>query len=191
MKIAITGTIASGKSLCSKILKEHGFDVFDSDSYAKSCYDINHPAYKKIVDLFGEQILDSNNNVIHKKVADIIFKDASYKSKLESIIHPFVKEEIIKQSYKDPFICEIPLLYEVGWDSLFDYVLLITSDKDIAMDRCINLRGYSKQEAINRINNQKDVNYKIERANYVLYNNKTIDDFRKQVLTWIKDMGIK
>lgn len=190
MKVAITGSIASGKSMCSNILRRMGYSVFDSDNYAKMCYHKNHIAYKKIVDIFKDyNILDENSEINLKEISKIIFNDKNKKKELEDIIHPYVIEGILKFQSKNEELSfvEIPLLFECNMQDYFDYILVVTCDKEIAIKRCINDRGYTYQEAINRYNSQLDVKIKIERANYVLYNNTTIIDLYEQILKWIKE----
>ena len=82
MKIAITGTMASGKSLCSNYLRQLGYYVFDSDLYAKECYKKTHPAYNHIVNLLGNNMLDDEGNFVFKKVAELIFKNKELKKEL-------------------------------------------------------------------------------------------------------------
>lgn len=191
MKIAITGTMASGKSLCSNYLRQLGYYVFDSDLYAKECYKKTHPAYNHIVNLLGNNMLDDEGNFVFKKVAELIFKNKELKKELESIIHPYVKEEILKQSKEhEPFFSEVPLLFEAKWDSLFDYILLITSDEDLIIKRSMENRNYSKEEVLNRLSSQLEVKHKIERSNYVLYNNKTVEEFKDSIYKWLVEMNL-
>lgn len=191
MKIAITGSMASGKSTCSNIIRDYGYYVFDSDLYAKTCYEKEHLAYKEIINLLGEDILDSNGEVVLKKVSDLIFNNNKFKKELEGIIHPYVKEEIIKESKNHKiFFAEVPLLFEAKLEEIFDYVLLIVSNEENIVERSIKYRNYTKEEAINRLKSQMDIAYKIERSNYVLYNDKTLKEFKDSVYSWMKEMNL-
>ena len=194
VKIAITGSMSSGKSVCSNILRELGYYVFDSDLAAKSCYEKSHPAYKDIIQLLGEEILDEEKEIVVDKVSSIIFNNPSTRIKLEEIIHPYIKDEIIKHSKNyEFFFAEVPLLFEASWQDMFDYILLITTSKEISLDRSVKQRGFTKEEAIKRFNAQLDVSYKIVRSNYVLYNDKTINEFKNDIISWLDKVknGVK
>ena len=194
MNIAITGTIASGKSLCSNILRRMGYSVFDSDNYAKISYHKNHPAYNEIVHLFKDyNILDKNNEIIIKNISNIIFNDKLKKKQLEDIIHPYVVKGILNAQSKSKgiFFAEVPLLFESNMEGLFDYIWLITCDKDIAIKRCMDERGYTYKESIKRYNSQFDNKLKIEKADYVLYNNGTIKELYNQILKWLEENYVK
>lgn len=190
-KIAITGTIASGKSTFCNIIRQMGYPVFDSDNYAKLVYHKNNPIYNEIVKLFKEEILDENREINLKIVAKIIFENEYKRKELEKLIHPFVLNGINNMIEKsnDFFFAEVPLLFESGFDKYFDEIILVTCDKEIALERCINDRGYTKEEALSRLNSQIDAKYKIERADYVVYNNGTISDLKKSARELILKIG--
>ena len=84
----------------------------------------------------------------------------------------------------------MPLLFEAKWDSLFDYILLITSDEDLIIKRSMENRNYSKEEVLNRLSSQLEVKHKIERSNYVLYNNKTVEEFKDSIYKWLVEMNL-
>lgn len=190
-KIAITGTIASGKSTFCNIIRQMGYPVFDSDNYAKLVYHKNNPIYDEIVKLFKEEILDENREINLKIVAKIIFENEYKRKELEKLIHPFVLNGINNMIEKsnDFFFAEVPLLFESGFDKYFDEIILVTCDKEIALERCIKDRGYTKEEALSRLNSQIDAKYKIERADYVVYNNGTISDLKKIARELILKIG--
>lgn len=190
-KIAITGTIASGKSTFCNIIRQMGYPVFDSDNYAKLVYHKNNPIYNEIVKLFKEEILDENREINLKIVAKIIFENEYKRKELEKLVHPFVLNGINNMIEKsnDFFFAEVPLLFESDFDKYFDEIILVTCDKEIALERCIKDRGYTKEEALSRLNSQIDAKYKIERADYVVYNNGTISDLKKSARELILKIG--
>lgn len=190
-KIAITGTIASGKSTFCNIIRQMGYPVFDSDNYAKLVYHKNNPIYNEIVKLFKEDILYENGEINLKMVSKIIFENEYKRKELEKLIHPFVLNGINNMIEKsnDFFFAEVPLLFESGFDKYFDEIILVTCDKEIALERCIKDRGYTKEEALSRLNSQIDAKYKIERADYVVYNNGTISDLKKSARELILKIG--
>lgn len=191
MKIAITGTIASGKSYLSEVLRRKGFVVYDADVEAKKCYLPHHKGYEEIIDLFGSEIVE-DGHIDLRKIADKIFMDKSLRIKLEQIIHPIVCDEIKEcalQTINQPFFAEVSVLFHTDLPEFFDEIVVVTCDKDIAIQRCIDNRGYSYEEAIRRYNNQMSPDEQIERADKVFYNNGTIDEFENQIDEWLKEIG--
>lgn len=178
MKIAVCGTIASGKSEACKFISRR-YPVLNCDDVAKRCYDRKHVAYPNIIQLLGRDVLN-DNEINLNKVASIIFSDDKIRKKLEEIIHPYVKEQILELHDIVNFI-EIAILFECGWEDLFDKIILITCDKDIAIKRMMLNRGYSYDQAILRYNAQLDPQIQIAKADYVIYNNNSLKELEFEV----------
>ena len=170
MKIAITGSIGSGKSTVSNYLREKGYEVFDCDEYNAYLLDNNKTVFNKIKKTFPEAIDDDKLN----------------KRKLEGILHPLIIKEMLKRSKdNDIFFAEVPLLFETNLEANFDHNLLVVSDYDVTLKRLIK-RGLNKEEAIIRLNNQMAVENKILRAEEIIYNNGNLNKLFKEVDKWLK-----
>lgn len=184
MKIAITGSIGSGKSTVSNYLREKGYEVFDCDKYNAYLLDNNKTVFNKIKKTFPEAIDDDKLN--KKKLASIIFNNINDKRKLEDILHPLIIKEMLKRSKdNDIFFAEVPLLFETNLEANFDHNLLVVSDYDVTLKRLIK-RGLNKEEAIIRLNNQMAVENKILRAEEIIYNNGNLNKLFKEVDKWLK-----
>ncbi|MCI5773346.1 MAG: dephospho-CoA kinase [Erysipelotrichaceae bacterium] len=170
MKIAICGTIASGKTEACKIINAK-YPVLNCDELAKKCYQPDHEAYAKILALLGNDIL-THQQVDFQKVANIIFNDPLKRRQLEAIIHPYVKQAIMQLDDKINFV-EIAILFACGWEDLFDRIVVITCDKNIALKRMMEDRGYSLKQASERYMSQLDPQIQIAKADDVIYNNGT------------------
>lgn len=182
MRIAITGTIGSGKTEASIYLRKKGYDVFDCDKVNKNILDTR--AYELLNNDFSECF---ENEILNKqKLADIVFNDTNKKEKLESILHPIILDELMKRN-DDPLFAEVPLLFEVGWDKYFDENLLIICDEDIALQRLEN-RGIGRKDAYNRIKNQMPVQEKIKKATRIIYNNGSLDELYSAIDSYLKDI---
>ena len=119
MKIAITGTIGSGKSTVASYLRNKGYFVFDCDEVNRELLNSDI-----LIDYFPECYDDGLLD--KKKLANIVFNDEKKRLLLESIMHPLILERMKKESGKhDPFFAEVPLLFEVNWDKFFDEILLV------------------------------------------------------------------
>ena len=187
--IAITGTIASGKSEVCNYIKQRRIPVFDCDGYAHLALLSTQPTYSKIVSAMGEEILDANKEIDRKKLASCIFSDEEKRIALNKIVHPFVKEGMLRyakrQSEEDVVFVEVPLLFETGWLDLFDAIVVVTCDKEIAIDRMMENRNYSEEEANARYDSQLDPQVQMDQADYIITNNGSWSDLKKATSTMI------
>ena len=181
--IAITGTIGSGKSACSQILREAGFQVFDCDKECHAYLTVGGLLYQQVIDLLGTDILSENGSVDRKMVASLIFSNLDLKKKYEQMFHDELKVQLKHHIAScDLCIAEVPLLFETGFDELFDEVWLVVCDEKIAVKRCMENRNMSEQEVLSRIRTQMSVELKKEKSDVLFENNGTLDDLRNQVM---------
>ena len=189
-KIALTGTIASGKTTVSILLKRRGLPVFDADGYAHMALYKTSAPYQKIVDTFGNEILTETDEIDRGKLAEIIFHDEEKRKALNAIVHPFVKEGMLRffEHHQEEALvfAEVPLLYEAGWESLFDEVLLVTCDKDVAIMRMMEERLYTKEMAVARYESQYSVEIQTAKADYIIENNGSIVELNQKLSAFLK-----
>lgn len=181
--IAITGSIASGKSSVMKYLKEKGYHVVDCDAINFDLQRKKATGYQKIVDAFGTDILDMDQNLDRKKLAHIIFSDASAKKTLEEIMHPLIFKELekIRENSDEDVYVEVPLLFELGWENAFDESWLIVSPSSQLMERCVQFRNMNQKEVESRLASQMDVEEKKKRADVIINNTATLFDLYQQI----------
>lgn len=182
MRIAITGTIGSGKTEVSLYLRKKGYDVFDCDVVNKNL--LQEKAYELLINDFPECFIEKELDKV--KLASIIFTNHDRKAKLESIMHPLILQELMLRE-DNPLFAEVPLLFEAGWDKYFDEKLLIVCNEDLALQRLEN-RGIDHLEARNRINNQMPVQEKIKKATRIIYNNGSLDELYSAIDSYLKDI---
>ena len=188
-KIAITGTIGSGKSTCSEILRELGWPVFDCDEAARQAQKKDGEAYQKIVQHF-EDILDENGELDRKKLAAEIFSCEKKKRLLESLVHPSIfkaMNEEIKQA-KRLFFAEVPTLYESGWEIYFDAVLLISVNEQVRTERLSLNRKMNEEEIRQRVQNQISDQSKKEMATWIIENNSTKEELKEKIKLWLDSL---
>lgn len=180
MKIAITGTIGSGKTEASIYLRKLGYDVFDCDEENRTI--LNNRAYELLDNDFDDCF---DGKVLNKaKLASIVFSDTLKKKKLENILHPIILDSLMQRN-DDPLFAEVPLLFETGWDKYFDEKLLIVCNEELALMRLKN-KGISEEDAIKRINNQMPVEEKIKKATRIIYNNGSLDELYSAIDDYLK-----
>lgn len=194
--IGITGSIATGKSTVSKMIKELGFTVVDADIVARVVVEPGEEAYQKIVEHFGEEILLANGEIDRKKLGDLVFQNEEKRLLLNSIVHPAVrkkmneeKELAFRRGEKVVFL-DIPLLYESNLTYMVDKVLVVYVDQTTQLERLMNRNHLTKEEALARITSQLSIEQKRERADAVIDNRGTIEQTKTQLLSILKDWKI-
>jgi dephospho-CoA kinase len=185
MIVGLTGGIGSGKSVAGKCFIELGIDVIDADHVSRNILDENTKAKDLFIKNFGESFLDQNNNIDRDLLRTEIFINKDKKDKLESIIHPIVRDEItefINQSESVYKIIMVPLIYETNSKDFYDKIIVIDSDESNQIERARQRDNKSKEDIINIINNQASREQRNSIADMIILNNSTLDDLKNQVI---------
>ena len=187
MIIGLTGSIASGKSTIADMIRNMGLPIVDADLVARQVVEVGSPTLAEIVEEFGQDILLSTGEMGRAKVGAIIFNDEQNRLKLNSIIHPAIRVEMIRQ--RDAYVGEgkhvvmdIPLLFESKLQHLVDKILVVTVSPDVQLQRLMTRNNLSKEEAEARIASQLPLKEKEEGADAIIYNNGTIEQSKHQLL---------
>ncbi len=188
-KIALTGSIATGKSTVLNILKNLGFSTFSCDEVVKKFYEKPY-IQKKIFKNLGEEILGEQRKIDKKKILEKMTKDPLFRKKLENIFHPLVKKallDFIKKNEKKENIvfAEIPLLYEVGWENLFDEVWVVSCNENLQKKRLAE-KGLGKWGEI-LLSLQIPLKEKEKKAHRVIYSDKSLEDLEKEIKEILKE----
>lgn len=183
LRVALTGGIGSGKSLVGEILEELGALVIDSDQLAREVIERGSPGYEEVITAFGDSIL-SEGQIDRAKLAAVVFKEKDLRKKLESIIHPLVREAAEKLAKNLPsgaiLVNQIPLLVESDGAKRFDYVVTVSADEEIRRER-LRLRGLKDYEITERMAAQVADLDREKIANYILRNDGSIDELTRAV----------
>jgi len=184
MIIGMTGGIGSGKSAAGKFFETHEITVIDADSLAKKALDINSIGFNQAVDFFGPTILDSAGHVNREQLRAIVFNDSEKKAKLESIVHPIVRDLMfanISNSTSPYSIVMVPLIYESQSMSSYDRILVVDCDESLQLQRA-SARDSSSLDLINKIINAQCTRAeRLSIANDVLPNNDSLDLLESKV----------
>lgn len=186
--IALTGGIATGKSTVCNFLKLHGFLIIDADKIA---HEILNQEYRQIIELFGPQYVQ-NTQVNRKMLGMLIFNNKNEKKKLELLLHPLIKEEIIKQaaifeSQNKPYIIDIPLFFETNNYPIRRSVVVYTP-RLLQISRLCQRDNISQEEAIVKISNQMDIENKKDLATYIIDNSSNLKHLQQQIDNFIKEV---
>lgn len=185
--IGITGGIGSGKTTLSKKLRAEGYSVYDSDSEARRLQN-EHPVIRKeLIQLFGEDIY--NNQILNRSaLAKIVFGKPELLSKLNSVVHPFVKEDfelwIKKHETEKLLFQESAILFESGFNSFVDKVILMVASEDVRIARVMKRDGTTHEQVKLRMKNQMTDDEKIPKADFVIYtdDNMPLEDKMRRIL---------
>jgi dephospho-CoA kinase len=186
--IGVTGGIGSGKSTVSSFLKEMGAVVIDADLLSHKVTKAGNPAHRKIVEVFGQKILDSSKEINRKKIAEIVFNDKSLLKKLENIVHAEVTKcirktltELKKQGYKGLVVLDVPIPVKNGFLDTVDTVWVVWSPEETRIKRVMKRSGLSREEAVKRINSQFSQDEYIRLADVVIYNDQSLEELKSKV----------
>ncbi len=184
-KLGLTGGIASGKSTVLKLFSENSAETIDCDEIVDSLYSL-----PQVVDRIASVFGSSSKEVI----SQIVFQNPVKREQLESILHPLVKSELEDSFLKlvslscKLVVVDVPLLFEVGWESLFDAVAVVTCSRSQQISR-LESRGFSKDFAVKMIDCQMPFDEKLKKADYSLDNSRSIDFTAEQVLKILRDLN--
>ena len=186
MIIGITGSIGTGKSTVSNYLISKGYSVVDADKISKGAYNIGSNGYKAILEVFGEEILNSNGEVDRKKIKKIVFDNSNMLQRLNMAIHPIIINEIEKEieillESQNVVFLDAPLLIETELHKKVDKIIVVVCDKNEQINRIIKRDKITADMAISIINSQMSIDEKLKFADYIVYNNSTIENLYSQV----------
>ena len=182
--IGVTGGISSGKSNVISIIKRQGFKVIDCDLINHNLQKINMPIYNAITEAFGSSYFLDNKELDRKKLGELIFHNENEKLKLNSISHPIIKEEVLKEINKADGIIfvDVPLLYESKFDSLCDKVICVYLNKETQIKRLMERDHIDYSYAKAKIASQMDLDQKRDLADYVIDSKGSFQETYHQVL---------
>lgn len=186
MIIGITGSIGTGKSTVSNYLISKGYSVVDADKISKGAYNIGSNGYKAILEVFGVEILNSNGEVDRKKIKKIVFDNSNMLQRLNMAIHPIIINEIEKEieillESQNVVFLDAPLLIETELHKKVDKIIVVVCDKNEQINRIIKRDKITADMAISIINSQMSIDEKLKFADYIVYNNSTIENLYSQV----------
>lgn len=188
-KIAITGNLATGKSTVLKILGNLGFPTFSCDEAVRELYE-EEKIKKKIGEMFGKEIFETNGKINKKRILEKILENQHLKKQLEDFIHPLVKQKLLQfletNKEKKLLFFEVPLLFEAGWEELFDEIWVITCSEKTQKER-IPQKGLDLKTGEKLLKFQKPLKEKEKRAHRIIITEKNLDELEKEIKEILKE----
>lgn len=180
IKVGITGSIATGKSNVTKILRNLGYFVINCDDITHDLLDLESVRLT-IKDTFGKDYV-TRKKVNRKALASLIFSNKEARQKLNQIIHPLVNEILnstIELIDEEIVFIEVALLYETNMENTFDKIVVVYADEPTQTKRLMKRDKIDFEYAVKKIQSQMSINIKKEKADYLIDNNKS----KKRLIT--------
>jgi dephospho-CoA kinase len=176
LKIAVTGSAGSGKSLVCKRFKEIGLITLDCDIIARQVVEQGEPGFKDIIEVFGRDVLLNSGNLDRPKLRNLILNDSGMRNKMEDILHPRILEQMMLQistaDYRDikAVVVEVPLLFESGMDKFFDVTIAVMAKDQDLVKRISERDRVKENDAKKMLSLQMPQEEKMAKADHVLFN---------------------
>jgi dephospho-CoA kinase len=186
IRIGVTGKLGSGKSTLTQVLAEHGMRVINSDDLAKELMQNDEKLRAKIVDLLGGRAY-TGATLDRIFIATQIFQDSVLREKLEALVHPAVSgkiEEIFKsEAAGKAVVVESALILKSDFKKLFDYIILVDIEDDLAVDHAVAAGRITRADAQARLEQQAYDKQPLSEADFVIQNTGSQEDFRTRAET--------
>jgi len=179
--VGLTGGVAAGKSTATNFFIEKGITVIDADIISRNLQIQGEEGYKKIVKKFSDDILDTNSEIDRKKIREIAFSDPKNKKWLEDLMHPMIRDEVIKQFEKVESSWAIYSAPLWSRKNKFNRTLVIDAPKEFQLQRIIERDNCSKEVAEQVIAQQISSNERNCYATDLLINDSSLEEFENKL----------
>ena len=180
MRIAITGSMGSGKSTVAQLIRDMGYHVKDADQIAKEHLE-SDCVKTALLKRYGQRILTCDNTIDKAYLASRIFNYPAEKRQLEDLIYPFVYAELTARSDEKIVFSEVPLLFESNGEHYFDEIWVVVSDEVTMFERLKKNRNYTDTMIQERLQHQMSQHDKALLADVIIENNSDTDNLKKQI----------
>jgi dephospho-CoA kinase len=184
--VGLTGGIGSGKSTVARLFGDLGVHWVDADDVAREVVEPGTPALARIAEHFGGGILTAEGALDRGQLRSIVFQEPEERAWLESLLHPVIREELIRQLHPDdyqlPYVLLVsPLLLETDQHELVDRVVVIDVPRDVQIERTMARDTNSRDQVERIIAAQMPREQRAERADVIIDNNRPVDEVERQV----------
>ena len=182
LKIAVTGSAGSGKSLVCRRLAQIGVVTLDCDKIARQVVEPGTQGFDKVVELFGRTVVGKQGTLDRAKLRNRIVRDPRMRKRLEGILHPQIMKEMLVQmetavyEAKKMVAVEVPLLFETGMDRLFDLTIVVMADDHDLVKRISERDTVTQTDARKMLGLQMSQQEKSQRADHVIINRGTLPE---------------
>ncbi len=185
--IGLTGNSGSGKTTACEFFKNAGFEIINCDKLAREVVQKGQPCLLELCQFFGDHILSADGTLDRKKLAEIAFADKALTQKLNEITHKYIIQKVnsLIENYKaqneTAVIIDAPVLYESGLDKICDFVVAITADEDVRIERLVLRDSITQDQAKQRFKHQKTAQFYKQNADFVITNNDNKEILKQNI----------
>ena len=195
LRVGLTGGIGSGKSTASNFFESFGSFVINADEEAKNLLSSSETVQHELISEFGTDIIDVSGQINKTKLARVAFQDEEHQQRLNSVIHPYIYNtiddqfnQILNEGKFDIFVVDGALIFESGYDVHMDYIIVVTALLKNRMERAVARGTLSREEILKRIDLQWPEEEKVNLADFVIHNDGSENELKKNVKNLIKKL---
>jgi dephospho-CoA kinase len=188
MLLGLTGSIATGKSTVAMMFRERGAVLVDADRVAREVVEPGREGLRRVVEHFGQEMLDENGCLNRSKLGELIFRDHKAREKLNSLLHPLIMREMKEMTRRvwerDPraiVIWDVPLLIEENLTQFVEQVIVVYVPEPVQLKRLMERNHLTESEAMARIRSQLSIEEKKKVADYLIDNSGSLEETESQV----------
>jgi len=194
LKIGLTGGIGSGKSTVALWFKELGAYTIDADKIAHHLLAETEVKAKIIAFFKEDNICDQKGGIDRSKLGSVVFTDEVKLDFLNKLLHPLILKNIAEKLSTEEVkiaVVEMPLLYEVQLEYMFDRIIVVYASKETQINRCIQRdKNLTRENIFLRIEQQMSLQRKVELADIIINNENSFEETKKQVITIWNNLNI-
>jgi dephospho-CoA kinase len=187
IQAGLTGGIATGKTTAAGLFERRGARVIDTDALAHQAVGPGGPACGAVIEAFGRGIVDAGGAINRARLGEIVFADDTQRQRLNAIVHPVVRaawtaevEDLRRCGWRGVVIVVVPLLFEAGLEKQVDAVVAVGCGETTQRQR-LRQRGLTDAQAGQRVRAQWPVATKMEKADFVIWNESPVPVLDRQV----------
>jgi len=189
--IGLTGGIGSGKTKVAAVFETLGIPVYESDSKAKYLMNTNEEIRNKIIDLFGPESYNADDELNRPWIASRVFSDHEQLEKLNAIVHPAVYKDLLEWTMEPhhnsaPYLIqESAILFEENLTRRLSSIILVVAPEELRISRVIERDNVTREDVLRRMKLQWPDEKKISSSDYVIYN-----DGERSLITQVRDIDL-
>jgi dephospho-CoA kinase len=187
LMVGLTGGIASGKSLVTRVLRDLGAHIIDADKIVHNLLSSSEDACNEVISHFGSSVRLSDGSIDRRKLGDIIFSHPEERAWLNNCIHPRVfqiyKQKVRSLSERNPdsiVVLDAALLIETGYHKQMDKLIVVYANQKDQVKRLMERDRFTLEQAMARISSQLPLDEKRKYADYVIDNTGTRESSERQ-----------
>lgn len=183
----LTGGIGSGKSSVAEFLEDFGVPVVSADELSRVVVTAGSEGLAEVIRAFGTDVVDERGELDRRKMASIVFREPARRQQLEAILHPRIRErfeqvlDALEKAGHPITVYEVPLLFEKNLQSDMKATILVTASEETRIARVMERDQTTKTEVRDRIASQMPESLKRKRADYIIENDGSVDELRREV----------